>query len=185
MKRPSFWRGVAAALALSVIGAFTFAALEPLIGRGLGLRWLIAGLGFGYLLVLLRESQVPVGRFVTVAVWLTVTALLFIFDPTLWFWLLVQVGMIWLVRCLYLHGSLLAALADAGLNGLALTASLSTALHTHSLFLTLWTFFLVQALYVLIPKLRVSSVQAETNAEGFDQAYRTAEAALRRLSIRN
>ena len=185
MKRPSFWRGVAVALVLSVIGAFTFTALEPLIGRGLGLRWLIAGLGFGYLIVLLNESQVSVGRIVTVVIWLVVTALLLVFDSALWLWLLVQVGLIWLVRCLYLHGSVLLALADAALNSLAVAASLATALHTHSLFLTLWTFFLVQALYVLIPKLHVATAQAKTDADGFEQAYRTAEAALRRLSIRN
>lgn len=184
MKRPSFWRGVVVALVLSVIGAVTFTALEPLIGRGLSVRCLIAGLGFAYLCVLLHESQIAIGWIVTAVIWVGLTACLFLFDPNLWFWLLVQVGLIWLVRCLHLHGSFLAAVADAGLNGLALAASLSTALHTHSLFLTLWTFFLVQALHVLIPKLRVPSVQPETHAEGFEQAYCAAEAALRRLSIR-
>ncbi|HVO57875.1 MAG TPA: hypothetical protein VMT51_09295 [Dongiaceae bacterium] len=185
MKSLSFWRGVAVALVLSLIGAVAFTALEPLVGPGFGLRGLIAALGFSYLLVLLHNTQAPVGRVVTVVIWLAVTALLFVGDPTLWLWLLVQVGMIWLVRCLYLYGSFLAALADAALNGLALAASLSTAQHTHSPFLTLWTFFLVQALYVLIPKLRASATQPETPADGFDQAYRTAEAALRRLPIRN
>jgi len=184
MKRPSFWHGVAVALVLSIVGALAFPLIKLLLGHGLALRGLIAGLGFAYLLVLLHESQVAVGRIVTVVVWLVLTACLFLFDPTLWVWLLVQVGLIWLVRCLNLHGSLHAALADAGLNGLAVAAGLSTALHTHSVFLTLWTFFLIQALYALIPKLRGSSAQPETHAEGFEQAYRTAEAALRRLSPR-
>ena len=185
MNSPSFWHGTTVALVLSAAGAAVYNALEVMMGADVALRTTIAVAGFSYLLVLLHSSGMRVGRLVTVGVWLVFTALLCVGDPAVGFWLLAQVGMIWLVRCMVLHGSLLGALADAGLNALALAASLATALHTHSAFLTLWTFFLLQALYVLIPRLPAPSAQPDTTADGFEQAFRTAEAALRRLSIRN
>lgn len=186
MSTPSFWRGCAVALALSVAGALLFAALWPVLGQDLAARLTIAALAFAYLALLLRDSGARVGRLVTLAAWIALTALLALIDPGLWLWLLLQLGVVWLARCLYLHDSFLAALADAGLNGLALATGMATALHSGSVFLTLWSFFLVQAFFAFIPGLLPgrsppSSAQA-ADGDAFEQAYRGAESALRRLS---
>ena len=138
MKGPGFWRGALVALALSVLGATAFALLSPLVGAGAGLRALLVGLAALYLGYLLRSSRARAGRLVTVAVWLGLVGVLAALDPPLGAWLAAQVGFVWLVRCLYVHDGLLAAAADAALNGLALAVALGTALHTRSLFLALW-----------------------------------------------
>lgn len=189
MKTPSFWRQVGFGLLLSVIGGVVFTALRPLMGTELVLRGLIIGLGAAYLALLLHDLRARIGVVVTLACWVVVTGLLLAFNPTLWVWLLVQVLLIWLLRCLYRYDSLAAASADAALSGFALAMALVTADYTHSLFLTLWSYFLVQAIYVFIPRGRAGDASFALEPEpepddAFGQAYRTAEDALRRLSIR-
>lgn len=181
MKRPDFWRSAGLALLLSSIGALAFKFFAPLVGAGPGLKILVLALGLAYLLTLLARHHVRVGRLAATAVWAVSAVLLWTLDPVLWVWLLVQTTLVWLLRCLYAHDSLAAALLDAGLNGLALAAALATAMHTGSLFLCLWSFFLVQALYVLIPARR-SATNGPATDTAFDQAERAARAALRRLA---
>lgn len=182
MKLPAFWRSVGLALVLSTIGAIAFKLFAPLVGTGPGLKLLVLVLGLVYLLTLLaRHHHARVGRLAGSAAWLVSALLLWILDPVLWVWLVAQSSLVWLLRCLYAHDSLLAALLDAALNGLALAAALATAVHSGSLFLCLWSFFLVQALYVLIPA-RGSAAAGPAADNAFDQAERAARAALRRLA---
>lgn len=182
MNGPGFWHGVGVALLLSVAGAIVHTALAPLLGTGLVLRAVIVGLGAAYLAVLLHALRARIGRSVVLAGWLALTLLLCVFDPTLWVWLLAQALIVWLVRSLYRHESVSAALADAALNAFALVTAIATAAYTHSVLLTLWSWFLVQALFVLIG--RPAAATANASDDSFAQAYRTAEAALRRLSTR-
>lgn len=187
MNTPSFWRQVGFGLLLSVMGGIVFAALRPLIGTDLVLRGLIVGLSAAYLALLLHDLRARIGLVVTLAGWALVTGLLVAFNPTLWVWLLVQALVVWLLRCLYRYDSLAAALTDAVLNGFALAMAMATARYTHSLFLTLWSYFLVQAIFVFIPRGRAGNASFAPEPEpddAFGQAYRTAEDALRRLSIR-
>ncbi|MDG9669080.1 hypothetical protein ONV78_15150 [Hahella sp. CR1] len=184
MSKSTFWRGAVIALALSIVGALALVLFAPVVGEGFGLRLLISALGLAYVVILLRDSRARTGRLVVFSAWMTVTAALFLLNPGVWVWLTTQTAAIWLTRCLYIHDSLIAAALDAFLNGAALLASLAAALHTHSLFLALWTFFLVQAAFVYIPrKLSASGrVDAPASNEEFERAYRNADAALRRLS---
>ena len=65
--------------------------------------------------------------------------------------------------------------------------AVATAGYTRSMFLTLWSFFLVQALFVFIPGARaaVAPGSADIDPEdAFAQAHRSAESALRRLATR-
>jgi hypothetical protein len=79
---------------------------------------------------------------------------------------------------------------DAGLSGLALAAAVWAAISTGSLFLALWCFFLVQALFVAIPNRmsaprnhgRRAQKSASAVDDDFERAYRNAEAAVRRLA---
>lgn len=184
MNAAGFWRGALVALLLSALGALGFKLFAPLVGAGSGLKMLILALSAAYLLWLLGRHHARVGRIAIVTAWFLVAALLLAFDPVLWTWLLTQVALVWLLRCLYAHDSLRSALLDAGLNGLALAAAVATAAHTRSLFLTLWCFFLVQALYVLIPG-PAARVATEPGDDPFDTAERAAQVALRRLATRS
>ena len=187
MNAPGFWRQVGFGLLLALVGGVLHTALRPFFGSELVLRGLIVGLGAGYLALLLHALRARIGMMVTLASWLLITALLFAFNPSLWVWLLVQAVLIWLLRCLYRYDSLASAIADAALSGFALATALATASYTHSLFLTLWSWFLVQALFVFIPASRTTAASAAQTAEAddaFGQAHRTAEAALRRLALR-
>lgn len=187
MNAPGFWRQVGLGLLLSVVGGVLYTALRPFLGSELVLRGLLVGLGTGYLGWLMHALRARIGVVVTLASWLLITAVLFAFNPSLWVWLLVQALLIWLLRCLYRYDSLASAIADAALSGFALTTALATASYTHSLFLTLWSWFLIQALFVFIPASRTTTASAASATEpddAFGQAHRTAEAALRRLALR-
>lgn len=186
MNRPGFWREVGVALALSIIGAVAYHAASVIIGASLALRLVVAGLGIVYGVSLLRGLRARVGRLLAIAAWLALDVALFVFDPPLLLWLMAQAFAIWLLRCWCCYGSFFAALADGALGLFALAAAVVAATHSHSVFLALWSFFLVQALFVLIPEnLRQRNAAAQPDDEDrFDQAHRSAESALRRLTAR-
>jgi hypothetical protein len=186
MKRPGFWREAGVALALSIVGAIAYPALTTFIGSSASLRLIIAGLGIVYAVLLMRGVQARAGRVIAIAAWLALDVVLIVFDPPLLLWLLAQSFAIWLLRCWCCYGSFVAALADGALCLFALAAAVVVAAHSHSLFLALWSFFLAQALFVLIPDtLRPRSAavnESHHDEDRFDQAHRSAEAALRRLT---
>lgn len=190
MKRPTFGRGVALALALALIGAAGFAAItawSPL-ATAWALRGVIAAIALAYVIFLLGSSAQRTGRVTAMAVWLTVAISTLWLAPTLPVYLLVHALMIWLVRVLYFHDRALTAIADLALGLLALAAAVWAALGSASVFLALWTYFLVQALFVLIPETGATGRtphEAISTDTGFERAHRSAEAALRRLSARS
>lgn len=187
MRRPSFWREAGVALALSCVGAIGFHATAPLIGSGMALRLVIATVGLVYAVLLLRGVGARSGRLLAIAAWLALDIALFVFQPPLLLWLLAQTFAIWLLRCWCCYGSVVAAFADGALGLFALAAALVGAAHSHSVFLALWSFFLVQALFVLIPETlrpRIAAARPNDDEDRFDQAHRSAEAALRRLTAR-
>lgn len=187
MKRRGFWREAGVALALSIIGAVAYHALATVSATSVALRLVIAGLGILYAVLLLRGMRAHAGRLVAIAGWLALDVALFAFDSPLLLWLLAQVFAIWLLRCWCCYASLFAALADAALGLFALAAALVAAAYSHSVFLALWSFWLVQALFVLIPDALRPHVHAAPadDEDRFSQAQRTAEAALRRLATRH
>jgi len=71
---------------------------------------------------------------------------------------------------------------DLGLSVLAVSAAVGTALHSHSPMLSMWTFFLIQSLFVAIPEsLAPSSSVIPDDTTPFRRAQQAADAALRRL----
>jgi hypothetical protein len=185
MKRPGFFEGVGVALAASVVGGVLFGALATVMAGGLVLRGLIAGIALLYLLYLLARSGEPVGRITTVAAWIVAEAGIWLLGLGLPHYLLAHLGLIWLVRSLYFHASLLSALADLALVLFGFAAAVWAAVETGSPFLGLWCFFLVQALFVAIPqRLPPRSAKAATPdaADRFQHAHRAAEAAITKLS---
>jgi len=186
MKQPTFFEGVAVAVAASLLGSTLYSVFSSAFPAGAVLRLLIAGIGLAYVLYLLSRSRERVGRVTVVAGWTLVTGVTWFIEPPLLLFVLVQLGLIWLIRSLYFYSSVLSALADLGLNGLSLASAVWAAGQTGSVLLSLWCFFLVQALFVAIPT-RLSRGNRKTPAgpekeDRFQRAHRAAETAVRKLS---
>jgi hypothetical protein len=186
MKQPTFPEGVAVAIAASLGGSMLFTALGLVFPGAALLRLLIAGIGLAYVVYLLYRSPERVGRITVVAAWVLVAGVLWFTQPSLLLYLFVHLVAIWLIRSLYFYSSALSAVADLGLNGLGLAAAVWAITRTGSVFLGIWCFFLVQALFVLIPKrIRHRPAAAPPGHAGedrFQHAYRVAETAVRKLS---
>jgi len=185
VSKPTVLEGIGVALAASIAGAGAFAILSVVLD-GLGLfRLLVAALALGYVVYLLVRSREHTGRVSVIAVWLALAAanLLLVRSPLLY--VVVHLAVIWLVRALYYYQGVLPALMDLGLMAAALLAGVWAGQTTHSLFLSLWCFFLPQALFVLIPvsltRPRNRAVAA-ADADEFERAHRAARLALRKLT---
>lgn len=189
MKQPTFAEGVTVAIFTSLGGSVLYTALEVVFPGGPVLRLLIAGLGLAYVLYLLSRSPEPVGRITAAAVWTVVAGALWFTKPPLLLYAFAHLGTIWLLRSLYFYSSGLSALADLGLNGLSLAAAIWAVSRTGSVFLGIWCFFLMQALFVAIPdNLGHKSGKARPAQESedrFQHAYRVADAAVRKLSSKH
>jgi hypothetical protein len=91
--------------------------------------------------------------------------------------------MLWLARSLYFYAGVLPALLDLGLSALSVSAATWAITRSGSVFLAAWCFFLVQAMFVVIPgtlKKRATGA-ADENDDTFERARRRADAALRQL----
>jgi hypothetical protein len=189
MKTPTFLEGVAVALVLSLAGSALYNAPNAVFPGIPSVRLLIAGLALAYLVYLLSRSPTRIGRVTAVAAWLLMAGALWFMHPPLLLYVCVHLGVLWLIRSLYFYSSALSALADLGLNALALAAAVTAVTRTGSVWLAIWCFLLVQALFVVIPKELGRSPSAaraaHTDKDRFQQAYRAAENAVRHLSSRH
>ncbi|MDH3694817.1 MAG: hypothetical protein OER96_09630 [Gammaproteobacteria bacterium] len=184
MKRPTFFRSVLLGLGISITGAILFTLLSGLISNDLVIRWIIAGAGMVYIVNLIRISGQRVGGITTVVIWLCTSAIILWWHPPSFLYLAAHTTLIWLVRSFYFYSSILSALTDLGLSFLSLCAAVWAATHTGNVFLSMWCFFLMQALCSFIP-LHFKQNRNTTSAiqdDRFQQAYRTAEAAVSKLS---
>ncbi len=181
MKGPSFLEGVLVALTAALGASIAYGVLTLVLPRSPALTLVVAGLGLGYLLYLLGRSRERAGRVVMVITWLMVTALVWALSPGPWTQVLLQSGLIWLVRSLYHQSSPLAALLDLGLIVTGLAAALWAGTHTGSLLLAVWCLFLVQAPFGAIPDRPGSRTTREAEPDPFDLAQRAASLAIGRL----
>ena len=180
--RPGFFGGVAIAFGFAVVAAALFTSLTPWFTTSLVIRVIATVLSGSYVLYLLWRSTERTGRIVTLTTWCTCAAMMGWLAPSLPVFLIAHVALIWLVRSLYFHSSIVTALYDLGLGALALAIAIWAAKSSNSLFLTTWCFFLVHALFVVLPSGAPSSAPAdEADNQTFQRARRSAEAALRRL----
>ena len=185
--KPSFFEGVAVAFVASiVIAACTFVFARIFVSTGM-LQILVTLLSAAYIAYLMVRSHERLGRLTVFSIWFVLTFLGMILSPSLLVFVLLQLGMIWIIRSLYYYNSVLAALADLGLMGLSTFVALWAWLNTQSLFLAMWCFFLMQALFVLIPKQLKTSNSTESKKQSvgdrFEHAYLAAEQAVRQLTL--
>ncbi len=182
-KTPTFLGGAAIAFVLAAAGAALFAATTPWLAASFAIRAIAIAAGGAYVLYLLSRSEERTGRVATVTLWCVATALAAVFTSSLPLFLICQVASIWLIRSLYFHNSILAALADLGIGGLALAFAVWAAKSSGSVFLSIWCFFLVQALFVALPaNIRAKARCDEAPDQPFKRAERSATAAIRRLA---
>lgn len=187
MTRPGFLEGVLVALASSLTAGALYATLSMATPVGAAPRWVVAFVAFGYLVYLLGRSHARVGRVSTVLVWTLASGLALALHLPLPVFVLLHAGMAWLVRSLYFHAGLVAAIADLGLTLVGLAAGVWALAQSGSLFLAVWCLMLVQALFGVIPpdlarrRGGLGSGQSPLPDDAFERAHRGADAALRRM----
>lgn len=188
MKAPSFFEGVVIALIAAVTGEILLTVMPWVVGQWLAVMLTVSLLSLGYLLYLLRRVPTKTGRASLLALWCVASLVAAVWEIRLPLYLLMQLGFIWLTRAVYFRNSLFGALADLGLHALAASAGVWAYVRSGSVFLALWSFFLVEALFPLLPG---SASESSSNIPDdgsvnsrFEQAHRTAMAALQRLSAR-
>ena len=174
------------AFVASLGGAGLVAVMTLVLAGDIALRLVVAGLGLVYVIYLMRRSRERTGRITTLAAWTVAAAGTWILAPPLPLYVVIHAGLVWLIRSLYHHSSVLSALTDLGLTGLGLAAALWAGLETGSVFAAIWCFFLVQALFTAIPRCWRRPARgpdpAAVEEDRFERAHRAAEAALRKLS---
>ena len=188
MKRPTFIEGIGVAIIASLGGGLMFAVMSTFFAAAIALQLLVVGGSLLYLLYVLARSDARVGKITVLAVWSGATALLWLTDVALWWLLLGELLFIWVVRSIYSYRSMFAALADLGLVAFGGMFAVWSVLQTDSLMVGIWSFFLVQALYVFIPhqfNSQVGNKNTSPQTDRFQHAQRIAEAALSKLSTQN
>lgn len=185
MKRHSFPHGVCFAAVLALLASIATTVLTPIVSAVVLYKLLVPALSLAYIVYFLARSPEKVGRVTTLALWTAVSAGAWIVAPPLSLYIALHVGAVWLIRSIYAYSSIVSALLDLGLNAAAVSSMYWAAVHSGSIFLAIWCFFLVQALFVTIPPevIRQASGKAATDPEieQFERARRRADAALRQL----
>ena len=208
MKQRRLLEGIVIAVVAAIAAAVMMPVLSVVLAPAFILRLLIVVVSFGYLIYLLHRKPHKPGRVTVIGAWLIVSLLTWLFVHSLPGFAAIHLLMIWLVRALYFYNSVLSALADLSLTGLAFITALWAWTSTGSLFLAFWCLFLVQALFVLIParipsrSLRARNISTDylndhlsnylndspiespelARQEVFERARRSAQQALRKLA---
>lgn len=185
-KTVTFFEGLLVALAFSFGGSIVYFAFSGIFIEHTAVKLLITFLSLFYIIYLLGRSQETTGRFSIVLFWFVLTIPMWFTSPSIATYLLLQLLAIWIIRSIYFYSSLLPAITDFILTVISLITALWASSHTGSLFLSLWCFFLTQALFIYIPgrfkfliKSKTSTIHSDIE---FQRSYRAAEAAIIKLS---
>ena len=184
MNRPGFFHGVAAAAVLGFFASAFIAVFTPFIGIGAVTRLVIPGLALAYLLYLFSQNDERTGRVTTFVLWSALTLAMWWLAPPLPFYLLIHAGAVWLVRSLYFYSGVIPSLIDMALTGLSIVTAVWALSRTGSVFLGTWCFFLVQALFTVIPQsigAKAGTAAPPIASNEFERARRQADAALKQL----
>ncbi|GMR16258.1 MAG: hypothetical protein BMS9Abin31_0577 [Gammaproteobacteria bacterium] len=185
MKNTSFNEGVVVALVSSISVSALFSLISYLLLGGGAFKLLIAGISFFYIMYLLLRTKERTGRVTVILIWFIATLLSLVFVSSILLYVSIQLFMVWLLRSIYFYNSIFSALIDLTLTGMSVVIAVWTWSVSESMFLTVWSFFLMQALFVFIPKSfntkeKPESIADEDN-DRFEYAYHTAEMAVEKL----
>ena len=184
MSKPNFMHGVVVAAALAFAASAGIATLTPFVGFLSVVRLVVPALGLAYLVFLFRSNDERTGRLTTLFAWGLVATITWWVSPPLGFYVLIHVGAIWLVRSLYFYTGVFPSLLDLGLSASSVFALGWALERTGSVFISVWCFFLVQAVFVVIPASftsRGAHAAPLGDNDRFEQARRQADRALQQI----
>ncbi|MCW8899781.1 MAG: hypothetical protein OQK95_03840 [Gammaproteobacteria bacterium] len=185
MKKATFMEGVGIALIASIAVAVLFTVMSSMFIGSNVFMLLVAGLSFLYISYLLLRSKERTGRITVIVIWSLVTLISLVFISSLILYVAIQLMMVWLMRSLYFYNSIFSALIDLTMTVMSLAIAIWALTVSGSLFLTFWSFFLVQALFVYIPKNFIAGKKSETESQidddKFEYAHHAAEIAVAKL----
>lgn len=190
MKRPTLLEGVFMALVLSLLAAPSAALLYSLVGSLLAWKAVVVVMAYTYICYLLVQRGRMSGRVTPGLLALAVLLAGMALDLRLTSLLLLCMALIWGIRSFAYSRSLVSAVLQGGVCILGCGAALMVYGHSHSFALAIWSFFLVQAAFVLIPARLTRRTAADLCEEvgsapdGFGRAHHAAGQALDRLAIR-
>lgn len=183
--KPTLMEGAVIGIAISIGVSLFFVGGISLLSGGLGFRFLTGIIFLIYTLYLLSKSQEKTGKITIISIWLLVSVLNFLFTESVLLYVTIYIAMTWLIRSLYFYNSLLSSGIDLLVTVLASFICLLTWNYTGSLLLTIWSFFLIQSLFVFIPRHYRDSPFTNANSRSvntaFEQACRNAEVSLEKL----
>lgn len=190
MKHPTLLEGVLVALVLSLLAGPSVALLHSLVGSLFAWKAIVGVMAYTYMCYLLVRRGRTSGRVTLGLLALTLLLAGVALDLRLPSMLLLGLALIWGIRSFAYSRSLVSAALQGVVGVLGGGAALLVYGHSGSVAWTIWSFFLVQAAFVLIPARltrRPAADIGETRGgspDGFGRAYRVAEQALARLTIR-
>ncbi len=189
MQRPTLLEGICVALVASLTIGPLIAVLHLGFSAVMAWKGALVVVAYTYIVYLLaRRGKMP-GRTVLALLSLLICLACLVLEvrwPTL---ALVAMALVAGIRAYAYSQSLVPGLLHAGLCLLGLGAALWTYAHSSSLALASWSFFLVQAIFALLPTRLGQQPHQESHAPGsqevddFVVAHQAAQKALSRLSI--
>lgn len=184
IKHPSFVEGVGVAVVASILGAVLYSVFVLIFSIGIGARLMVAFVFTAYIVYLLWRSPTKRGRMTALLLWGATLFITWFIYPSFIVYLIVHMGAVWLIRSLAFYKSITPALLDSLLVMLSLAVTVWAYLSSHSVLLSLWSLFLVQALFSFLPMQlgRKDESMVGHHDEQFMQAYQNAETAVRKLS---
>lgn len=193
MNAPGILSGIVFALVASMIGSLFFTLLPVAFSTIASLQITLTILSATYLSFLIKKGRQRTGRVITFIAWILISSGGLFLDLPIIHFILSQVAMIWIVRSIVFHSSILPSLFDLGLIAIGLLAASWAMLQTGSLATALWCFFLVQSLFGYIPGMAVlnrdrppenqtQSNQISLSKNRFQSAHRVAMDAIQKLT---
>ncbi len=185
MKIDSFGSNVIAGFVLAILAATGFHLLSIFFPTFVALRLVISFVTLFYIAYLMLAINIKVGKFILPMFAIGCIALAQSIGVSLSGFIALHLFFIWFARAVYLYRPLGACLDGFGC---LVSASLTylVLVQTHSLFIAVWTFFLLQAVILSIlpfpEKYLKRRKSCDSGDDKFLRAQRMAQAAFKRLN---
>jgi hypothetical protein len=183
LKLTGYGGAIVLGLGLSVVAVALLNVAALWLGTTLALKLILVLLSALYLTALLVSHGVRFGASLVVLAWLLLSAALLLVNPALSAWLIGYVALAWLVRSSKRYQKMWLVICDGLLALVALCAAVSAFWYSQSLFLSFWTFFLLQALVYWLPGQALNPLLSRNHSNNrFQQARHSAQQALARIN---
>lgn len=186
MKPLTFGQSALLGFFLSVLGTMSFQVISLFMPLGFALRGVMLLLVASYLVVVMVRHPRKTGVLAIPSMLLMMNCVLWVSGTSIWVTLVLNVMALSAVRSVYAYQSLILATADMLISMIALFIALAVFSYQQSIFLSFWSFFLVQALTAFLPVHFTLKTVGEKRSDysvdsSFQRAQRQAERALDKL----